>query len=169
VDDSEQFAEFVRGCSRRLQRTAWLLTGDWSGAEDLTQTALAKCWVRWSRVRRADNAEAYARRVLVTTFLGWRRRRWTGELAVSYLPESPAPGDDFGAADLRDALMAALRRLPPRQRAVVALRYFEDLTEAQTAAALGCSVGTVKSQAARALTTLRAASGLRAAVRGEAG
>jgi RNA polymerase sigma-70 factor (sigma-E family) len=163
------FDEFVRTRSRALQRTAWLLTGDWAGAQDLVQTALAKCWVRWGRIERADQPDAYVRRVMITTFLGWRRRRWTGESVVSYLPDEPASGDAFAAAELRDLLVAALRQLPPRQRAVIALRYFDDLTEAATADTLGCSIGTVKSQTARALTTLRSAPGLRATVRGEAG
>jgi RNA polymerase sigma-70 factor (sigma-E family) len=163
-----EFDEFVRTRSRGLQRTAWLLTGNWASAEDLVQTALAKCWARWNRIDRGEQPDAYVRRVMVTTFLGWRRRRWTGETAVAYLPDEPAPDDAFSASDLRDLLVVALRALPPRQRAVLALRYFDDLTEAATADALGCSVGTVKSQTARALTTMRATPGLRTTVRGEA-
>ena len=154
--------EFVQMHSRALLRTAWLLTGNWAAAEDLVQAALAKCWTRWSRIAAMEHPEAYVRRVLVTTYLGWRRRRWNAETVVEVLPDEPDAVDAYGAADLRDTLLAAMRQLPPRQRAVVALRYFQDLSEAETADALGCAVGTVKSQTSRAFTALRDIPGLRA-------
>jgi RNA polymerase sigma-70 factor (sigma-E family) len=149
------FREFVESRSRALLRSGWLLTGDWPSAEDLVQTALAAAWPRWSSLTRPDAPELYVRRIMVTTFLRWRRRRWNGEIATLELPERRAQADQFALADVRQALTAALGGLPPRQRAVIVLRYFADLSEAQTAAVMGCSPGTVKSHAAKALSRLR--------------
>ena len=146
------FEEFVAARGRALWRTAWLLTGDAHRAEDLVQTALLKCWRRWGSIERHEAAEAYVRRALITTYTDWWRRRWTSE-RPSELPDVPAVEDPV--ADQRRDLVAALAGLPRGQRAVVVLRYFEDLTEAQTAAVLGVSVGTVKSQTSRAMATLR--------------
>lgn len=151
-DSEHAFATFVAARRRALLRTAWLLTGDWHLAEDLLQAALAKTYLAWARV---DEPEAYVRRVLVTTYATWWRRRWHGERPSDDMPERRAR-DQYGEADLRDQVQRVLRELPRRQRAVVVLRYFDDLSEADTAAALGCSVGTVKSQAARALARMRA-------------
>jgi RNA polymerase sigma-70 factor (sigma-E family) len=147
------FDEYVAARSRALWRSAWLLTGDRHRAEDLVQTALLKCWRRWDRITDAEAVEAYVRRTMVTTYTDWWRRRWNGELPTSELPEPEPPA----AADpgLRHDVLAALARLPRGQRAVVVLRYFDDLTEAQTAAALGIGIGTVKSQTSRALRSLR--------------
>jgi RNA polymerase sigma-70 factor (sigma-E family) len=150
--DRETFAAFVAGRSPRLLRTAYLLTRDWALAEDLLQTALAKCWLVWSRLD--DDPEAYVRRAVVTTYASWWRRRWNGETPSEELPEC-AGHDPTSRVDDRDEVWRALGRLPRRQRAVVVLRYFEDLTEAQVAEALGVSVGTVKSQTSKALRTLR--------------
>lgn len=161
--DEADFASFVRASSRGLQRTAWLLTGDWHTAQDLAQTALAKSWPRWDSIHPAA-AEAYVRRVMVTTYLAWRSRRWTGETPTLSLPEKASEADAFAHLDLRTSLLAVLARLPRRQRAVVVLRYFDDLSEAATAEVLGCSVGTVKSQASRALSALRSLPGLQAIV-----
>jgi RNA polymerase sigma-70 factor (sigma-E family) len=147
------FDEFVAVRGQALQRTAYLLTGDWGHAEDLLQTALARAYPRWERIV-GDDPDAYLRRVLVNTWSSWWRRRWRGEVPTGQLRDRPAP-DEYAAADRRDAVRAALARLPRRQRAVVVLRFHEDLTEAQTAALLGISVGTVKSQAAKALAKLR--------------
>ncbi len=149
--EPEGFRDFVVARSGALVRHAWLLTGDRGEAEDLVQTALAKTWNRWARL---DAPEAYVRRVIVTSFVSARRRR-RAETAPGSLPDRPVPGDAFADADLRSAVRQALLSLPPRQRAVVVLRYFDDLTEAQTAQAMGCSVGTVKSQSAKALGKLR--------------
>jgi RNA polymerase sigma-70 factor (sigma-E family) len=140
-----------------LLRSGWLLTGDWTSAEDLVQTALAAAWPRWENLDYSP--ELYVRKIMVNTFLRWRRRRWTGEIATGRLPETQAH-DAFAQVDARQSLLAALDRLPARQRAVVVLRYFADQTEAQTAAAMGCSVGAVKSHPARALARLRDAPGL---------
>ncbi len=146
------FDEFVARRGDALWRSAWLLTGDAHLAEDLVQTALAKSWPAWERVHATGSFEAYVRRVLFTTYVAWWRRRWNGERPTEVLPELPGTAAD---PDLRRDLTEALSTLPRGQRAVVVLRFFEDLTERQTAEVLGCGVGTVKSQTARALRTLR--------------
>lgn len=143
------FDEFVSARSTALLRTAYLLTHDHALAEDLLQTALTKAWSAWRRID--DNPEAYVRRILVNTYASWWRRKWNGEYATEELPEEASAHPQEGSHDL----WTALGRLPRRQRAVVVLRYFEDLTEAETARLLGCSIGTVKSQAAKALAKLR--------------
>lgn len=155
MSQPDDFRKFVAARSPALVRSAWVLTGDEATAQDLVQTALAKTWVRWTAVRRQDAPEAYVRRVIVSTFLTWNRRRWRGELAVASVPERMEPRDPFADADLRTAVTAALRALTPRQRAVIALRFFDDLTEAQAAEVLRCTVGTVKSQTWKALARLR--------------
>jgi RNA polymerase sigma-70 factor (sigma-E family) len=148
-DGTNTFDTFVAARSRALLRTAYLLTRDHALAEDLVQTALAKAWFHWSRIRE-DNPEPYVRRTLVTTYSSWWRRRWNGEIPTEELPEAPtADGED--GLDLWDAI----GRLPRRQRAVVVLRFYEDLSEAETARLMGSSVGTVKSQTAKALAKLR--------------
>jgi RNA polymerase sigma-70 factor (sigma-E family) len=142
------FDEFVAARSGALLRTAYLLTHDHALAEDLLQTALAKAWFSWRRVR--GEPEPYVRRILVNTYATWWRRRWNGEQPTETLPERAVED----ATDPTD-LWTAMERLPRRMRAVIVLRFFEDLTEAQTADALGCSVGTVKSQTSKALAKLR--------------
>lgn len=134
--------------SDRLLRTAYLLTHDWATAEDLLQEALAKAWFAWPGI---DEPEAYVRRVLVTTYTSWWRRRWRRELPSGDLPEAPAY-DDAGRGD---ELWQAVGRLPARQRAVIVLRFYEDLPVAEVAAIMGCQEGTVKSQTAKALAKLR--------------
>lgn len=156
MPDPDGFSGYVAARQRALLRTAGLLTGDSQSAEDLVQTALVKVWPHWVRVARAGDPDAYVRRVLLTTYLTWRRRRWHGERATGQLPDRPAPGDPYADADVRDALARLLPRLPPRQRAVLVLRFYEDLSEAQTAEVMSCAVGTVKSQTSKALATLRA-------------
>jgi RNA polymerase sigma-70 factor (sigma-E family) len=136
-------------------RSAWLLTGNEASAEDLVQTALVRLWPRWSKVERDGGVDAYVRRILVSTYINGWRRRWRGEVPTAVMPDGPVQTDPHAATDLRIAVRHALAELPPRQRAVVVLRYFEDLTEVQTAQALGCAVGTVKSQTAKALARLR--------------
>jgi RNA polymerase sigma-70 factor (sigma-E family) len=160
VDEPDGFRDFVAARSPALVRSAWLMTGNEASAQDLVQTALAKTWERWARVTRQEAPEAYVRTVMMSTYLTWRRRRWHGELPVATMPDPAVPDgadarDVFADADLRASVAAALRALPRRQRAVVVLRYFDDLTEAQAASTLGCSVGTVKSQSAKALARLR--------------
>ena len=144
----ESFEEYVAARRAALLRTAYLLTGHREDAEDLVQVALVKVVPRWSRI--ADHPEPYVRKVLVHESVSrWRRRRWR-EVHTDRLPESPVEGP---GAD-RVALQQALARLAPRQRAVIVLRYYDDLTEAETARLLGVSVGTVKSQARDALARL---------------
>jgi RNA polymerase sigma-70 factor (sigma-E family) len=152
VAEPDRFAEFVTARSTRLLRTAYLLTHDWAHAEDLLQTALAKAWFAWRRIE--SDPEPYIRKIMVNTYASWWRRRWNGEQPTSELPERTGR-DEYAPVVDRQSLWAALRRLPRRQRAVVVLRYFEDLSELDTAEILGTSVGTVKSQAARALARLR--------------
>jgi RNA polymerase sigma-70 factor (sigma-E family) len=148
------FAEFVAVRGQALQRTAFLLTGDWAAAEDLLQTALARAYPRWDRIVR-DDPEAYVRRVIVNTWSSWWRRKWRGETPTAELPEREGR-DPYAEADRRDDVRHALARLPQKQRAVVVLRFHEDMSEAQVAELLGVSVGTVKSQASKALAKLRA-------------
>ena len=143
------FEEFVAARSAALLRTAYLLTGNRQDAEDLVQVALLKAVPKWTRVR---EHEPYVRRILLHESVSrWRRRRWR-ETSTESLPELAAAGPDV---DARLALRQALAHLAPRQRAVIVLRYFDDLTESQTADLLGISVGTVKSQAHDALVRLR--------------
>lgn len=155
------FEEFVATRSRPLLRTAYLLTQDEHHAEDLLQTALAKAWRSWSRVE--HNPEAYVRRILVNTYCTWWRRKWTGEVPTGELPEQSHEQPEIATPyDVR----TALARLPKRQRAVIVLRFFEDLTQAETARLLDCSVGTVKSQTSRALAKLRVDPSMGASTRG---
>jgi RNA polymerase sigma-70 factor (sigma-E family) len=155
------FEEFVTFRSARLLRAAYQLTHDWAQAEDLMQTALAKAWRAWSRLSGEADPEPYVRKIMFNTYASWWRRRWTNEAPTADLPEhAEVPGADVAVGD-RDEVWRAIGRLPKRQRAVIVLRYFEDMTEAQAAEVLGCSVGTVKSQASRALATLRLDSSLR--------
>jgi len=144
-----------------LVRLAFGLTGDRWLAEDLAQTALASAYASWWRVRKADDPDAYVRRILINASKSrWRRHR-AAEQPGGPPAEVPDPAADPAAAvGERSALLAALSTLPPRQRAVVVLRYWEDLTDAQAAALLGCSASTVRSQAARALAKLRASGAL---------
>ena len=153
--EAEGFAQFVEARRRALLRTAWLLTGDWALAEDLVQTALVRSWPRWERIWRRGDPEMYVRRVMVNTWAGWRRRRWRAEQPSGAVPDSPAAGDLAAEAAVRITVQRALRSLPARQRAVLVLRVFDDLSEAQVAEVLGCAVGTVKSTMARAVARLR--------------
>jgi RNA polymerase sigma-70 factor (sigma-E family) len=161
MTEAADFADFVQRRSGALLRAAWLLTsGDWALAEDLAQTTLGEVWRRWDRVAGMDAPDAYAHKVMVNTSLRWRGRRWTGETAYAELPESVAATGGFQQVDVRESLSRALRELTAKQRAVIMLRYFEDRTEAETAAVMGCSAGTVKSQASKALARLRLVPGL---------
>jgi RNA polymerase sigma-70 factor (sigma-E family) len=149
-----EFDDFVRTRSVSLLRVAYLLTGDRHAAEDLLQEVLEQVYVRWRRVR--TTPEAYARRALVNRAANrWRRRARRPESALGDLdPSTPDATDDVA---LREAVVTALRAVPPRQRAAVVLRYLEDLSVAETAAALDCSEGAVKSHTSRGLAKLREA------------
>ncbi|MEV0381848.1 SigE family RNA polymerase sigma factor [Nonomuraea sp. NPDC050643] len=152
--DRSEYDAFVTAAWHRLLRTAYLLTRDWAVAEDLVQTALMKAWQAWPRIR--DEHEAYVRKIIVNVHSSWWRRRWRrAELTTGSPPDRAQESDHMGQADEREFVWQALGRLPARQRAVVVLRFFEDMTEAQAAETLGCSVGTVKSQTSRALAKLR--------------
>ncbi|MCI4064134.1 SigE family RNA polymerase sigma factor [Micromonospora sp. R77] len=159
----EEFREFVAARSGALLRTAYLLAGDWATAEDLLQTALTKTYLAWKRLGGIEAIEPYARRVLVNTSTSWWRRRWHGERPTEVLPER-AGVDEIEQQLDRDLLWRHLSALPARQRAVLVLRFYEDLSEAQTAALLEISPGTVKSQTFRALGTLRRRLGSAAAL-----
>lgn len=148
--DESEFDGFVATRSAALLRSAYLLVQDEGLAEDLLQTALTKAWFAWKRI---EEPEAYVRRIMVTTSASWWRRRWNGETPTD-TPESPRVTGSDEPADAQD-VWVAIGHLPRRQRAVVVLRYLEDRSEAETASLMGCSVGTVKSQAAKALAKLR--------------
>ncbi len=153
--DDADFSSFVAASSRRLLRGAYLITGDLAEAEDLLQTALERAYRRWPSIRRKDVPEAYVRKIVVTTAINAGRRR---KFMSTPLDEQQLPGLSDPAMESlpgRAALLGCVRELPAGQRAVLVLRYFDDLTEAETARVLGCSVGTVKSQHARAMARLR--------------
>jgi RNA polymerase sigma-70 factor (sigma-E family) len=135
-----------------VRRAAYLLCGDWDQAEDLAQTALVKVYLAWPRLRRRDELNGYVRRVVFRSWLDERRRPWRRERSTDPVPDTAAPADQL---DERVTLRRALAAVPPRQRAVLVLRFFEDLGVAECALVLGCSEGTVRSQTARGLATLR--------------
>lgn len=157
AERDREFVAFVEEAGAALRRTAFLVSGDRHRAEDVVQDALYKLYLAWPRVQRVGNPVAYARRMVVNAAYDGRRRPWRREVTIADVPDR-AVADDFttGHAD-RDEVLDALRALGPRQRACVVLRYYEDLSVEQTAELLGCSEGTVKSQAARGLDTLRRA------------
>ncbi|MFE6872048.1 SigE family RNA polymerase sigma factor [Kitasatospora sp. NPDC057692] len=163
--ENTEFEAFAHARGQHLFRTALLLCGDWHLAEDLTQTTLAKLYAAWPKVRRADSQDAYARGVLVRTYLSHRRLRRSGERpAFGDLPEPPgSTAPAAGDPALRVTLLAALAELPRRDRAVLVLRYWEDRSVEETAAELGVSPGAVRSQALRALGRLRGVLGPQAA------
>jgi RNA polymerase sigma-70 factor (sigma-E family) len=158
TDKSDVFAEFVALRSAALQRSAYLIVGDVGLAQDLVQEALTRTYLAWPRMRDPRRAEAYARKAITTTAIDWsRRRRWRAERAVP-LPETaagPVTPDHAGDVDERTWLWLCLLQLPIRQRAAIVLRYYEDLTERETAETMGCAIGTVKSQVAAGLSKLR--------------
>lgn len=150
------FEQWVLSRQRGLLRTAWLLTGDAAAAEDLVQTVLLRCWPRWRRIADGGRADAYVRRALTRTYISGRRRRWRDELPTAAPPELTSAPDRTDERDDRAALTAALGRLPRGQRAVLVLRFADDLSEAQTAAALGAR--TAPSRASRRGRSRRCAS-----------
>lgn len=154
--DDESFVAFVADRGTALLRTASLLCASRADAEDLLQTALEKTYRHWARLSAESDPEPYVRRILVNLTIS-RARRWRilREVHMATPPEVPVAASETHAVELRGALIEHLRRLGPRQRAVLVLRYWEDQTESEIARTLGCSVGTVKSQAARGLARLR--------------
>ncbi|HEX5118611.1 MAG TPA: SigE family RNA polymerase sigma factor [Pseudonocardiaceae bacterium] len=161
-DDEERFREFATQQAAPLRRCAYLFCGDWHLAEDLMQTTLVKIYRSWHRITAQDSMGAYARTVLLRTWLDERRRPWRrSEVRRADVPDrsdgSPKPDEAAVLSWQRNLVHGALLKVPPRQRAVLVLRYFDDLSIAQTAAVMGCNEGTVKSQAARGLDNLRTA------------
>jgi len=152
-----EFSEYMQARQPSLLRTAYLLTGDRHTAEDLVQTALAKLYLSWDKVQRREVVDGYVRRILVNEHNSLWRRGWKKrETATGELPDQVA----LPSAAAHDAeLWAFVQSLPRRQRAALVLRYYEELSEAETAAILGVSVGTVKSQTSRALAALRTRAG----------
>ncbi len=153
-DDIAAFSELVAARSGALHGAAYVLVGDHQLAQDLLQEALVKVYVAWPRLRDQSKAETYVRRTIVTTAISWRRRRSFHERPVDHVPDT-GTSDDAERRATADALWEHLQNLPTRQRAALFLRYHEDLSEAETAELMGCSVGTVKRQVFVALTKLR--------------
>jgi RNA polymerase sigma-70 factor (sigma-E family) len=158
-DGDQEFSDFVGARLGALVRTAFLLTGNAANAEDLVQTALTRAYVHWGRIGGQPTTEAYVRRTMVNTYTSWWRRHRGRESLVKDFVEGARRDlpDDLEAVIARSTLWPHLARLPRGQRAVVVLRYYEDLTEAQIAQTLGISPGTVKSQCSKGLASLRAA------------
>jgi RNA polymerase sigma-70 factor (sigma-E family) len=153
--DREQFRQFMVSRWPKLVRLAYGLTGERWAAEELAQIALADAYADWWRVRRADDPDAYVRKILISAFTRRSRRKQAAAGAPAPQETGDGPsGDPAGAVGERSALLAALAELPPRQRAVIVLRFWEYMTDAQVAATLGCAESTVRGQAARALATL---------------
>lgn len=152
----DDFDAFVGRHYQSLVRSAFLLISDRHQAEDLVQTALFRTFMHWRRLRAPDAAAHYTRTTMVRLAIRWRQRKWRGEVPSNELPERYTLSEVDGSGVGVD-VMRALARLPVEQRAVLVLRYLDDLTEPQTATVLRCSVGTVKSRASRALTALRSA------------
>jgi RNA polymerase sigma-70 factor (sigma-E family) len=153
-DDWATFAEYVSARSASLQRAAYLMVGDGGLAQDLVQEALIRTYTAWPRLRDPAGAEAYTRKAMTATAITWfRRKAWAAE-RPSDRPPGSAPSHADGT-DGQSWLWQCLRRLPIRQRVAIVLRYYEDLTEAQTAAAMGCAVGTVTSTVAAGMARLR--------------
>ena len=156
--DTSAFSEFVEHRSHALLRTAYLVVGDHQLAQDLLQEALIKTLIAWPRLHDTSNVDAYVRRTIVTTAISWRRRRSFHERPSDSLPDSS--GFDHGEGlETHQVLIGHLRELPPRQRAAIVLRYYDDLTVAQTAEIMGCSEGAVKSHVSLGLRKLRASMG----------
>jgi RNA polymerase sigma-70 factor (sigma-E family) len=155
IGDRVAFGEYVRVRSHALLRSAQALTGNRADAEDLVQATLVKAYQSWDRIDDAAALDTYVRRVMVNTHIsGWRRRR-VDEYPTDEIPDAPSAGDATRDSDLRDVVQRALDRLPRQMRAAVMLRFYDDMTEPEVAAALGVSVGTVKSTVARAVAKLR--------------
>ena len=152
--DDAEFLDFAEASRARLRRTAFLMCGDWETAADITQEALIRLYVAWPRIERGPGLASYARRTVVSVAIDWARKKSSSELPIAD-PEERRTGDATDTVADRVTILNALALLAPRQRACVVLRYYEDLSVAEVARLLGCREGTVKSQTARALDTLR--------------
>jgi RNA polymerase sigma-70 factor (sigma-E family) len=155
VDRYEGFREFVAARGKALTRAAYLLTGDQHLAEDLLQNVLSRVVSRWDRLLVKGNPESYIRTSLYREYVSWLRRKRNSEIPTEVLPEAVTATDFADLSTLRLSLERALDKLTRQQRAVIVLRFYEDLSEADAARILGCSVGTIKSQTHRALARLR--------------
>lgn len=158
--DEESFRRFAVEHAVRLRRSAYLFCGDWHLAEDLMQSTLIKIYRHWTRVQKDESLASYSRTVLLRTWLDEKRRPWrrseqTEAAVPERLDDARGPADSLDRLWARELVHKGLLRLPPRQRAVLVLRYFDDLSVAETANVMGCSEGTVKSQTARGLDALR--------------
>ena len=151
------FLGWVTSSRAGLRKTAYLLCGDWFLADDLVQDALTRLYSVWGRVSASGDPGPYARKILMNLYLDHRRRPARREVPVAQLPDSPGVDQHNSVGGDRDRLMAALARVPKGQRAVLVLRYWDDLSIEQTAHALGTSASNVRSQASRGLDALRAA------------
>lgn len=156
MSDQAEYQEFVRARAGHLFQTAYFICGNWHDAQDLVQTSLAKVYVSWSRIEKRENADAYTRTVMLRTYLSHRRLRRSAELPVDELEATQATNED---QDLRLALVAALRQLPPRNRAVIVLRYLEGHSVEEVARMTGSTAAAVKSRTTRSLARLRDALG----------
>jgi RNA polymerase sigma-70 factor (sigma-E family) len=155
-DDEREYGDYVAARSRRLCEFAYLLCGDWHTAQDAVQTSLTKLYLAWERVHTRHEVDPYVRRIIVRTLIDERRRaRTRRERSWAHVPDAPESRDATATMSDRLAVLAALAKVPPRQRAVLVLRYWEDQSVEAVAEALSCSTGTVKSQATRGLRTLR--------------
>ncbi|OZM71446.1 SigE family RNA polymerase sigma factor [Amycolatopsis antarctica] len=154
--EEQEFAEYFAAKRDSVRRTAYMLCGDWHKADDLAQTAFVALHRRWRKIRDRSATDAYVRKTLVRASIDESRRPWRRERNVDVLPESVAAGTRFDERIVdREDLLAGLRQVPPKQRAVLVLRYFEGMDVGGVAKALGCSEGNVKSQTARGLAKLR--------------
>lgn len=155
-ESESEYAEYLKARMSRLHRTAFLLCGDAHRAEDIVQSTAVTLYLKWDKIKYVENVDGYVHRMLVRQFLDQCRRPWArvllAGLSIDRAASEPARDENF---DDRDAVTRALGKLPPGQRAVLVLRYFSDLSVEDTAAALRCSTGNVKSQAARGLASLR--------------
>lgn len=162
-DEAEQeYVEYVTARVPALRRLAYVLTGDGHRADDLVQQTITTLYLKWHRAQAADNLDAYVRTMLVRTYVDEKRLAWSRVRLFREAPEAAARSDS--GAEEREVLRLALRKLPRRQRAVVVLRFFYDLSVEDVAATLGCSTGTVKSQTSRGLTALRSLLGSRSLI-----
>jgi RNA polymerase sigma-70 factor (sigma-E family) len=155
----QRFAAFVQCRGQHHLRVAVLLTGDWHAAEDLVQASLAKLYRAWPRLDTGTDPDAYLRRIIINTHRSWWRTRWRRETPAADLPDQAAGADPADQHAAADQVRRALATLPHQQRAVLVLRYFEDLPETEVARLLGCSVGSVKTHTHRGLRALRAVLG----------
>jgi RNA polymerase sigma-70 factor (sigma-E family) len=155
--EEQEFAEYFAARRDAVRRTAYLMCGDWHRADDLAQTAFVALHRKWNKIRDREALDAYVRRTVVRAVIDESRRPWRRERFTDQLPDRPAATGEIGdAVATRHVLLDGLRKVPPRQRAVLVLRFLEGLDVAAAAKVLKCTEGTVKSQTARGLETLRA-------------